>query len=165
MKTEVIQALEKQATHEFTAAQTYLAMSCWCEVEHYSGYASFFRMQAGEENAHANKLLAFLVERDVVPSIGAIPAPPATFESLLATAQTAYDLERANTAGIHSCYKTALAADDYATQVMLHWFISEQVEEEAWSDKIVAKTKLAACSGAITYLDRHIVKELTGGAS
>ena len=33
MKTEVIQALEKQAAHEFTAAQTYLAMSCWCEVE------------------------------------------------------------------------------------------------------------------------------------
>ena len=162
MKPEVIQALEKQAAHEFTASQTYLAMSYWCEVEHYSGYASFFRTQAAEENAHANKILRFLVDRDVVPAIATIPAPPALFENLLATAQLAYDLERANTAGIHSCYKTALDADDYATQVMLHWFISEQVEEEAWSDKIVAKTKAAACSGALTYLDRHIVKELTG---
>jgi len=25
--------------------------------------------------------------------------------------------------------------------VMLHWFISEQVEEEAWSDKLLVKTR------------------------
>ncbi len=163
MKTEVIQALQKQATHEFHVAQVYLAMACWCDVEHYSGYAEFYHKQAVEETAHAKKFLQYLVERDVVPAIGTVEAPPAQFESLLATAQAAYDLERANTAGIHACYKTALDDGDYATQVMLHWFISEQVEEEAWSDKIVAKTKAAACSGALTYLDRHIVKELTGG--
>lgn len=163
MKTEVIQALECQATHELYAAQVYLAMACWCDVEHYSGFAEFYHKQSAEETAHAKKFLHYLVERDVVPAIGAVAAPPATFESLLATAQGAYQLERDNTAGIHACYKLAVAAEDYATQVMLHWFIAEQVEEEAWSDKIVAKTRQAACSGAITYLDRHIVKELTGG--
>ncbi len=162
MKTEVIQAIEKQANHELYAAQVYLAMALWCDVEHYSGYAEFYHRQSAEEVTHAKKFLQYLVERDVVPAIGAVGAPPVTFDNLLATAQGAYDLERANTAGIHACYKIALDAGDYATQVLLHWFISEQVEEEAWSDKIVAKTKQAACSGALTYLDRHIVKELTG---
>ena len=165
MKKEVITALEKQAAHELYAAQVYLAMSYWCDVEHFSGYSEFFNIQSVEETVHAKKFLHYLVDRDIVPAIGAIAAPPASFENLLATAQTAYDLERANTAGIHECYRIALAAEDYPTQVLLHWFISEQVEEEAWSDKIVAKTKLASCSGALTYLDRHIVKELRGSAS
>jgi len=162
MNQHVIETLEKQAAHEFAASQAYLAMSCWCDVAHYSGYAAFFKKQSAEENSHANKLLGFLVERDVVPAIAAIPAPVVSFENLLATAKLAYDLERANTAGIHACYKAALAVEDFATQVMLQWFIAEQVEEEAWSDKIVAKTRQATCSGALTYLDRHIVKELTG---
>ncbi len=165
MNTQVIEALEKQAAHEFAASQAYLAMSCWCEVEHYSGYAAFFRQQSAEETSHANKILSFLVERDVVPAIAEIPAPAVSFENLLATAKLAYELERANTAGIHACYKAALSAEDFATQVMLHWFISEQVEEEAWSDKMLAKTKQATCAGALTYLDHHIVKELTGSAS
>jgi len=165
MKNEVIESLESQATHELAASQAYLAMSCWCEVAHYSGYAEFFRQQSAEEISHANKLLGFLVERDVVPAIGAIPAPAHAFESILAVAKLACDLERANTSGIHACYKASLVAEDYPTQVMLHWFIAEQVEEEAWSDKMLAKTKQASCAGALTYLDRHIIKELAGSGS
>lgn len=160
MNTTVQSALEKQAAHEFYAAQAYLAMSCWCEVQHFSGYAAFYKLQADEEIAHARKFLAYLVARDIVPNVDPIPAPPSAFDNLNATAEAAYHLERANTAGIHAAYKTAAEAGDLATQVMLHWFISEQVEEEAWSDKLVAKTKQATCSGAITYLDRHIIKEL-----
>jgi ferritin len=38
---QVIAALEKQADHELLASQNYLAMSYWCEVHHYAGFASF----------------------------------------------------------------------------------------------------------------------------
>ena len=69
-------------------------------------------------------------------------------------------LERANTAGINAAYQVALKANDYATQVMLHWFISEQVEEEAWSDKMLVKVQEATCPGALQMLDHHIIKEL-----
>ena len=75
-------------------------------------------------------------------------------------AKHVYDLERANTAGIHAAYEVALRAKDYPTQVMLHWFIQEQVEEEAWSDKLVAKVQEATCSGATSSLDRNLIKEL-----
>jgi ferritin len=54
---------------------------------------------------------------------------------------------------------------DLPAQVMLHWFINEQVEEEAWSDKLLTKSRRAACSGALQYLDRHLEKELAGDAS
>ena len=160
MDQEVITALEKQATHELFAAQSYLAASYWCEVHQYSGFAAFFHAQAGEEREHAQKILKFLADRDVVPNLGQISAPRNSFASLMEAAKSVYDLERANTAGVNAAYETALRAKDYATQVMLHWFINEQVEEEAWSDKMLVKVQEATCPGALDMLDHHIVKEL-----
>lgn len=160
MDQEVIAALEKQAAHELFAAQNYLALSYWCDVRQYSGFAAFFHAQVGEEHEHAQKILKFLADRDVVPKIGQISAPRNQFANLVEAAQSVYDLERANTAGINAAYETALRAKDYATQVMLHWFINEQVEEEAWSDKMLVKVQEATCPGALQMLDRHIVKEL-----
>lgn len=162
MEKEVIAALEKQATHELYAAQSYLAMAYWSEVRQYSGFAKFFQLQVAEEREHAEKILKFLADRDVVPTIGTLESPRNTFAGLLEVARCAYDLERKNTAGIHAAYETALRAKDYPAQVMLHWFISEQVEEEAWSDKLVVKVQEATCAGAVSDLDRHIIKELRG---
>ena len=163
MNPKVIAALERQADHELLAAQSYLAMAYWCEVHHYSGFAKFFHKQSGEETEHANKILKHLADRDVVPKIGAIPAPDTSFKVLLDVAQAAYDFERANTEGIHAAYEASLEAKDYPAQVMLHWFINEQVEEEAWSDKLLVKTREASCAGALANLDRHLEKILSDG--
>ena len=162
MEKEVIVALEKQATRELFAAQNYLALAYWSDVRQYSGFARFFHMQAAEEREHAEKFLKFLADRDVVPSIGALEAPRTSYAALIEVARAVYDLERANTAGIHAAYEAALQAKDYPTQVMLHWFISEQVEEEAWSDKLLVKVQEANCSGGLSILDRHLIKELLG---
>jgi ferritin len=162
---KVIAALEKQADHEFLASQNYLAMSYWCEAHQHSGFASFFKKQAGEEMEHANKILKHLADRDVLPKIGAVAAPANNFKALVEVAQAAYDFERANTAGIHSAYEVALAEKDYPAQVMLHWFIAEQVEEEAWSDKLLVKTREAGCAGALMNLDRHLEKILNSDSA
>ncbi len=162
---KVIASLEKQADHERLASQNYLAMSYWCDVNHHAGFAGFFKKQAAEELEHANKLLKHLADRDVVPKIGVVPAPAGVFETLLDVSQAAYDFERANTAGIHAAYEVALAEKDYPAQVLLHWFISEQVEEEAWSDKLLVKTREAGCAGALMNLDRHLTKILNGDSA
>jgi len=159
---KIIAALEKQADHELLASRNYLAMSYWCDVHHHAGFAGFFKKQAGEELAHANKLLKHLADRDVVPKIGAVAAPAGNFKALIETAQAAFDFERANTAGIHAAYEITLAEKDYPAQVLLHWFIAEQVEEEAWSDKLLVKTREAGCAGALLNLDRHLEKILNG---
>jgi ferritin len=165
MEKDVIQAVEKQATHELYAAQSYLALAYWSDVRQYSGFAEFFHEQVEEEREHADKFLKFLADRDIVPTIGQVGAPRSTFKDLGEVAKFVYDLERTNTAGINAAYKTALTANDYATQVMLHWFINEQVEEEAWTDKLLVKVQEATCPGALHMLDHHIVKELKKKAS
>ena len=160
MEKEVIAAIEKQATQELFAAQTYLALAYWSDVRQYSGFASFFHMQVQEERGHADKFLKFLADRDIVPALGTIEAPKNAYANLMEAAKSVYDLERANTAGINAAYEAAVRAKDYASQVMLHWFINEQVEEEAWSDKLLVKVQEATCPGAMQMLDHHIVKEL-----
>lgn len=160
MKAAVISALNKQANHELQAAQGYLAMAYWCEVHHWSGFAEFFHKQSAEEQGHAAKIMKHLADRDIVPEIAALAGPSNSFKHLTEVAQAAYDMERANTAGIHAAYETALAEKDYPAQVLLHWFINEQVEEEAWSDKLLVKTREANCSGGMSSLDRHLEKIL-----
>lgn len=165
MSPKLITALNKQANQELQAAQAYLAISYWCEVHHYGGFAKFFHEQATEEQGHSAKICKHLADRDVVPTVGALAAPTASFKHLNDVAQAAYDLERANTAGIHAAYESALAEKDYPAQVMLHWLINEQVEEEAWSDTLLVKTREATCAGALSSLDRHLSKILFGDSA
>jgi ferritin len=71
-------------------------------------------------------------------------------------------MEQSNTQGINSVYEAALGARDYPAQVLMQWFINEQVEEEAWCFEMVERVQAATCAGALSDLDRHIERYLTG---
>ena len=70
-------------------------------------------------------------------------------------------MEQANTAGINAAYEVALRERDFPAQVLLQWFINEQVEEEAWADEMVERIEVAGCSGGLMDLDRHIERYLS----
>jgi hypothetical protein len=42
----------------------------------------------------------------------------------------------------------------------MHWFINEQVEEEAWCLEMVERVQAATCAGGFSDLDRHIERYL-----
>lgn len=158
--TAIIAALQKQAEHERFASASYLALSLWCENASYSGFAKYFKKQATEESEHTNKIHEHLLDRGVMPILSEMPAPKQDFSDLIDCASHAVTLEKENTKGIHICYETAIEVKDHPSTVLLHWFISEQVEEEAWTDKMLTLAQRATCAGALLNLDRHISKEL-----
>jgi ferritin len=158
---DIIASLQAQADHERLAATSYLALAFWCESANLTGFAEFFRKQSAEETEHTAKIHQHLLDRGVTPALGALPSPRQEFGDIHAVVGHALALEEANTRGIHAAYEAALAARDYPAQVLLHWFISEQVEEEAWAGALVAKTRQASCGGALVSLDRHIVKDFS----
>ena len=160
----VLNEIQRQINYELGAAHAYLALAIWCEDENYKGFAAFFKKQAGEEREHADKLIDHLINRGALPELGALPAPKGKFESLLEVARQAQAMEQSNTAGIVQAYEAALAAKDYPAQVLLQWFINEQVEEEAWTDEMVDRTARANCAGGLSELDRLIERYLTGGS-
>ena len=156
----VLTELTRQLNHELSAAYAYLAMSAWCTAENLKGFAGFFSKQAGEEREHASKIMKHILDRGLAPVLAAIAAPKQKFNSLLEVAEQAQTMERANTAGINKVYEAAMAAKDYPAQILMHWFISEQVEEEAWTAEMVDRVQDATCAGSFLSLDRHLEKIL-----
>jgi ferritin len=157
---KVLSEFNRQFNQELSAAHGYLAMSFWCEDQNLKGFASFFAKQSAEEQAHARKLASHLLDRGVLPEVAAVSAPKGSFKSLLEVAHQAQGMESANTKGINAVYEAALAAKDYPAQVLMQWFIAEQVEEEAWCLEMVERVQAANCAGGLSDLDRHIERYL-----
>ena len=153
---KVSEELNRQFNLELAAAHSYLALSVWCDVRNLKGFASYFVKQAGEERAHADKILKHLTDRGITAEVTAVPKPNQDFQTLLEVAQQAQAQEHTNTLGVNAVYEAAVAARDYPAQVLMHWFINEQVEEEDWSAEMVERIQAAACSGSLSDLDRHI---------
>ena len=160
MLAPVVVELNRQFNQELAAAHHYLAISLWCEAQNFSGCAAFFAKQASEEREHAGKLIKHLLHRGQSPLVAALPAPRTAYGSLLDVALQAQALEVENSRGIHAAYEAALDAKDYPAQVLLHWFINEQVEEEAWCANLVARVQGALCAGSLASLDSHVEKLL-----
>jgi ferritin len=161
---KVLTELNRQLNYELGAAHSYRALSLWCADQNLKGFAAFFAKQTGEEHEHAEKIAGHLTDRGAQPELAAIAAPRQNFQSLLEVAQQAQVMEQANTAGIHAVYEAALAAKDYPAQVLMHWFINEQVEEEAWTAEMVERVQSATCAGSVSDLDRHIERLLADEA-
>jgi len=56
---------------------------------------------------------------------------------------------------IHNLYALALKENDYPTQVMLQWFINEQVEEEKNAGQIVETLKMIGDKGSSMFVLDH----------
>ena len=159
---KVLSELKRQLNQELNAAHGYLAMSIWCSAQNLKGFARFFAKQADEERTHAGKLIEHLVNRGAPPEFEALAAPRQDFPELLGLALHAQSMEQANTQGIDAVFAAALAGNDYPAQVLMHWFINEQVEEAAWATELINRVEKANCAGSREQLDRHIEKILGG---
>lgn len=157
---KVVEELNRQFNYELSAAHAYTALSVWSDVRNLKGFAAFFAKQAAEEREHAGKVIRHLIDRDLTPEVAALPAPKQEFRTLLEVAQQALAMEQANTQGINAVYEAALAAKDYPAQVLMHWFINEQVEEESWCAEMIDRVQNATCAGSLSDLDRHIERLL-----
>ena len=132
------QAINDQIHFELSAMYAYMAMSAWFEEKNLPGCAVWMTRQATEEQAHAMKLCAHLHDRGGHVRFEAIDKPAADFKSVRNVFEHGLELERTNTANIHTLYELALTEKDYPAQVMLQWFIDEQVEEEKMLGDILA---------------------------
>lgn len=152
-------AINEQIKNELYSAYLYLAMCAHFEAANLPGFAHWMRLQSNEEVEHAMKLFDYLNDRGGRVELHAIDKPPKTWESTLVAVKQVLEHEQKVTGLIHKLYETALKENDYATQVMLQWFIDEQVEEEKNASQIVEQLKMIEERGtAILYLDKQLGK-------
>ena len=151
------EAINEQIRKEFASAYLYLAMAAHCEAANLPGCAKWLRLQSQEEASHALKLFDHINDRGGRVVLKAIEQPPASFKSPLDIFQQTLAHERKVTEAIHALYALAVKENDYPTQTMLQWFISEQVEEEKRASQIVEHLKMLGDEGpALLMLDRQL---------
>jgi ferritin len=149
--------LNDQITHEFYASYLYLSMSAYFETQNLLGFARWMEMQSEEERQHAMKFYNYINDRNDSVELQAIPQPPSEFQSPLDVFEQTFKHEQKVTALIHKIYEAALKESDYATYAMLHWFISEQVEEEKSARQIIERLKMTGGeSSALLMLDHEL---------
>jgi len=160
---KVQDAFNDQIQAELYSAYLYLAMAAQFEDMNLPGFAGWMRVQAKEEVAHAMKFYAHVTERGGRVTLQAIDAPPAEWASPLAAFQDAFKHEQKVTALIDGLVRTAAEAGDNAAGVFLHWFVTEQVEEEASVDEVVQRLKrVKDAPHALLMVDRELARR--GGA-
>jgi ferritin len=159
MSKAVEDAINDQVKKEFYSAYLYLSMAAHFEAHNLPGFAHWMRVQVQEEQAHGMKFFDYLHDRGGVVKLQAIDQPPTAWKSSLELFNQVLEHEQAVTASINKLYELAVKENDYATQVMLHWFITEQVEEEKNAADIIANLKLLEERGtAVLMLDHQLSK-------
>ncbi len=154
---KVEQAMNDQLQKELQSAYIYLSMSAACESQSLPGCASWLRTQWQEEIAHAMKFYNFVIDRGGEVKLQALAAPPTQFGSPLEVFEAALRNEEAVTASINDLYELVAKERDFASQALLDWFVTEQVEEEATVGQIVDDLKRVGNSGdGLFLLDKEL---------
>jgi bacterioferritin B len=131
-------ALNEQIAREFAAAHQYVAVGNYYVAETFPRLASFFYEQAAEEREHAMKMVGYVLDRDATPDIGAIGAPRQEFGDHVEPIKISLEQERKVTVRISELFEVARETRDYESEQFLHWFLEEQVEEEASMTDLLA---------------------------
>jgi ferritin len=151
--------LNAQINAEQYSAQLYLAMAAHCTTMSFKGFAHWLTVQAGEETAHATKLIQFLLDRSGKLELKPIAAPPTDFGGVIEVFEKVLEHERGVTGQINKLFAASRAEQDYASEIALQWYVTEQVEEEAKVSEIVDHLHAVGDKGgAIWYLDSRMSK-------
>lgn len=152
-------AINEQINAELYSAYLYLSMAAYFESMNLGGFAQWLRLQFQEEQAHALKFFDYVLERGGDVELKTISAPKTKWASALEAFKEVQAHEQHVTSLIYKLYEAALDDKDYASQALLQWYISEQVEEEKNAAEIVANLELVEARGtAVLMLDHRLGK-------
>ena len=149
--------LNQQINKEMYSGYYYLSMSAHFQSANLPGFAHWMMIQYREETEHAMKLMKHIHERGGNVILEAIEKPPSDFGSPLDVMKLVLEHEKKVSASINKCYEAALGEKDYPAQIMLEWFIKEQVEEEKSASEIVEQLKMMGeHAPSLIMIDRHL---------
>jgi len=150
-------ALNKQIHAELYSSYLYLAIAAWFHDQNLDGFGSWMEAQAMEEYEHGMKLFHHVLDRGGRVILEAIDKPTERWDSPAAAIKAVADHERHVTGLINDLADLAAREKDHATGVFLHWYISEQVEEEATADRLYHQTAMLDGSPhGLLMLDREL---------
>ena len=153
----MLNALNEQINKEMYSAYLYLSMSAYSQSAGLKGFANWFMVQYQEEMGHAMKIYDYVNDQGEKVVLKAIEKPPAEFESPLDMFEKTLTHEQFVTKSINDLVGLAKSEKDYATEIFLQWFVTEQIEEEGNDNDIISRLRLIGGDGnGILMLDREL---------
>lgn len=150
-------AINDQITFEIASGMVYKAMAAYFESEDLPGFASWMETQFEEELFHSNKLAEYVNDAGGRVKYLAIDAPANDYDSPLHAFEASLKHEQLVTSRINNLMSIAKEENDFAAQICLQWFVTEQVEEEASFGQIIAELKRIEGDGrGLIMLDREL---------
>jgi len=150
-------ALNDQLNKELFSSYLYLSMAAYFEDLNLTGMANWMRLQADEEHEHSMKFYDFIIKISGRVILEQIDKPKSEWDSPQDAFKEALEHEQFITKSINELTDLAIEEKDHSTNTFLHWFIDEQVEEEANASDIVQKFNLIDNSKSGLYmLDREL---------
>lgn len=166
MDSTLRDAINQHLELEYNAFYKYLAMSHWLDQHDLPGFAQWMTLQSNEELEHAQKFTAHLLERDQMPALPPIAKPPSNWDSVLELVTLVYESECTVTRGIADLCNIAERVSDRPAQVLLQWFVTEQVEEENMAKSVLGRIRLVGESGVgLLMIDQELSQGRIAGST
>lgn len=148
---QVLKEMNEQINLEIYSGYLYLALSIQMEKENYKGYSKWLLRHFEEELSHAKDFIAYLQKRNSAATLLDIKAESIEVKEPLEVAKMVLEHEKKVTASIYKLHDIAKKNDDYATEIFMHEYINEQIEEEDTAQTIIDKFTFAGESTAAKY--------------
>ncbi|MCZ7601404.1 MAG: ferritin [Melioribacteraceae bacterium] len=150
-------ALNKQLNAELFSSYLYLSMAAHFENTNMRGFAHWMSQQSTEEYTHAMKFYTYLNSVGAKVDLQAIDKPKGKWTSPKQAFEEALTHEKKITKMINDLADLALTEKDHSTNIFLHWFVTEQVEEVSSVEDIVNKFEMIGDNkNGLFLLDREL---------
>lgn len=157
VSTKLESAINNQINAELWSAYLYLSMSAHFANKGLPGFANWFNVQFHEEQDHALKFMNYLISKGNKIELQPIKEVDTSWDSLLKAFEVTLHHERVVTSLINELVSVARSENDYASENMLQWFVSEQVEEEETAQSMIDALKLIGDNGFGVYtMDKEL---------
>ena len=157
LNKRIEEELNKQINAEIWSAYLYLSMSAYFEDKNLPGFANWMKVQYQEELTHALKIFDYVNERGGKVILQPIEEVKTEWRDTVEVFEETLKHEQHVTGLINNLVNVAIEEKDHATNNMLQWFVSEQVEEEAAADEILQQLKmLHGKKEGVFMLDREL---------
>ena len=150
-------ALNDQINAEIFSSYLYLSMAAYFESQNWMGFAAWMKIQSQEEYGHAMKFFKYVNDVAGKVTLDAIEKPKNDWKSPIAAFEEAQKHELYITDRINKLVTLAIQENDYATNLFLNYFVTEQIEEVSTVSQIVHKFNLLSDNKTSLFLlDREL---------
>ncbi len=159
---KIEEALNEQLNRELYSAYLYMSMSSVCTNMGLKGFANWFMVQYHEEMFHAMKFYEYINLQGGRVTLKLLAQPPSEFASPLEMFTKTLEHEQFITRSINDLVELSISEKDHATQILLHWYVTEQVEEESNDNEIIAKLRIIRDDPqGLMMLDKELAGRMT----